>query len=54
MSSRKIETVVRPARAEAFRALMLSGAKAMMSEELRLSSLVSESSGRRRATSTVS
>ncbi|UCS82813.1 hypothetical protein vBYenSP400_23 [Yersinia phage vB_YenS_P400] len=33
------------ARAEAFRALMLSGAKATMSEELRLSSLVSESPG---------
>ncbi|WP_337127695.1 hypothetical protein [Proteus terrae] len=48
MSSCKVETVIiRPDRAEAFRALLLGGAKAMMSEELRLSSSVSESSGRR-------
>lgn len=40
-----IDLIEIKARAEAFRALMLSGAKAMMSEELRLSSLVSESSG---------
>lgn len=54
MPSRKIETVEKPTRAEAFRALMISGAKAMMSEELRLSSQISESSGPRRTTSTVS
>jgi len=48
MLSRKIEMVAQPSRAEAFRALMLSGAKSMMSEKLRLSSDVSESSGPRR------
>jgi len=53
MPSRKIETVSKPTRAEAFRALMISGAKAMMSEELRLSSGVSESSGPRRVPETV-
>lgn len=47
MTSRRIETVTRPDRAEAFRALMLGGAKTMMSEKLRLSSSTSESSGRR-------
>ncbi len=54
MSSRKIEMVTMPARAEAFRALMLSGAKTMMSEKLRLSSTISESSGRRRVEEAVS
>jgi len=50
MSSRKIEKVAIPARAEIFRSLMLKNAKAMMSEELRLDTGISESSGPRRVT----